>query len=139
MMPYPYPTSAAAAVAAGVPPKALTADDLHLRLIMQALVNQISAVWNGPECADHVISGPEQHRVRLAVPARDFMVVRVPSHELTDSELEAMHAAREEIVEVTRSWACFAGAYVGTGEERRWVGYEPEPAGDRWSVIGSRF
>jgi ribonuclease Z len=97
---------------------------------MQALANQISAVWNGPECQDHVFAGPEQHPVRLAVPARDFMVIRVPSHELTDSELVAMHAARTEIVQVVRSWACYDGAYAGEGAARRWIGYEPAPADD---------
>jgi len=98
-----------------------------MRVIMQALVNQISAEWNGPECSDHVLSGPEQHPVRLAVASRDFMVIRVPSHELTDSELAALHDHRTEIVEVVRSWADHAGAWVTEDGKRRWVGYEPEP------------
>lgn len=89
---------------------------------MQSLANQISAEWNGPDCAAHVLDGPQQHTVYLAVPARDFMVVRVPSHEVTDHERETLHNARREIIEVMKSWADHGGAWVEEEGQRRWVG-----------------
>ncbi|KLT40699.1 hypothetical protein CC85DRAFT_287213 [Cutaneotrichosporon oleaginosum] len=123
--PFPYPVPASQF--AGVKAIPLNADELHLRMIMQSLVNQISAIWNGPSCHDHALQGPEPHLIKLAVAARDFMVLRVPSHELSESEVDAMRAAREDAVSVMKSWSCDGGAWVGEDHERRWVGVDPAP------------
>lgn len=125
--PFPYPTPTATFATSPISALPLNSDELHLRVIMQSLVNQISAVWNGPSCVEHAVAGPEMHTVRLAVASRDFMVVRVPSHELSASEMETMRAARKETVQVMQSWADDGGVWVGEGEERRWVGVNPAP------------
>ncbi|GMK53605.1 hypothetical protein CspeluHIS016_0101910 [Cutaneotrichosporon spelunceum] len=124
--PFPYPVPAAEFV--GVKPLPLNASELHLRMIMQSLVNQISAIWNGPSCHDHALQGPEPHLVKLAVATRDFMVLRVPSHELSESEVEVMRAAREDAVRVMKSWSCDGGAWVSEGGEWRWIGVDAPPA-----------
>ncbi|BEI90775.1 uncharacterized protein CcaverHIS019_0308450 [Cutaneotrichosporon cavernicola] len=126
MSPYPYPVPAAEFV--GVKALPLNTSELHLRVIIQSLVNQISAIWNGPNCHDHALQGPEPHLIKLAVAARDFMVLRVPSHELSESEVEAMRGAREDSVSVMRSWSCDGGAWVGEGGEWHWIGVDPPPA-----------
>lgn len=126
--PFPYPTPAAQFATSPVKPLPLNGQELHLRVIMQSLVNQISAVWNGPSCHDHAVEGPERHLTKLAIAARDFMVVRVPSHELSVFEMETLRAARKETVHVMKSWADDGGVWVGEGSERRWVGIDPAPA-----------
>lgn len=120
----PLPYAVPASLLNTLPTAALTADELHLRVIMQSLANQVSAAWNGPDCAEHVLQGPEPHFVRLAVPSRDFMVLRVPSHELSDAEVATMRESRREIVEVMQSWADDGGAWVWEDGVKRWVGVE---------------
>lgn len=124
-LPYAAPTS----LLNTLPAAPLTADELHIRVIMQSLASQISAAWNGPECADHVLTGPEPHFVHLAVASRDFMVLRVPSHELGDAEIATARERRGEIVEVMRSWADEGGAWVWEDGEKRWVGVEERSPG----------
>lgn len=130
-----------------MPPGPLNSSELHLRLIMQSLANQVSMEWNSPDCpppelggstasengatvehAAHEENGEKRNYLKLAVPARDFMVLRVPQHELTPAEIEDLQDAEKEIAAVMKSWAEDGGAYVEDPDgKRRWVGVEPEP------------
>lgn len=131
--PFPYPTTAADAHAGKVPPEPLTSSELHLRLIMQSLANQVSMEWNRPACgepnggplgAEH----PACDYLKLCVPSRDYMVMRVPAHELTKAEIEDLKEVEKENAAVMKSWAEDGGAYVvDLDGRRRWVGIEPEP------------
>jgi len=62
-----------------------------------------------------------------AIPARDFMVVRVLSHELTDSEKDEAEKARIEAEVVLQSWKADGGAWLEEENERHWVGVEAAP------------
>lgn len=122
---------------------------------MQSLANQVSMEWNRPECeaelsggaasengvsrpgsingvdisdVENGANGEHKKYLKLAVPARDFMVLRVPQHELTPAEIEDLQDAEKEIAHVMKSWAEDGGAYVEDPDgKRRWVGVEPEP------------
>ncbi|TXT08608.1 hypothetical protein VHUM_02736 [Vanrija humicola] len=126
--PFPYPTADITAHAAKLPPMPLTANELHLRLIMQSIANQINADWNGPHCALHNVDEAEPHLVKMAVCSRDFMVFPVPSHELTSAEIQTMAAAHTEANTVLQSWATSGGAWVVEQGRQQWIGVEKEPA-----------
>ena len=85
--PLPYPTPSQH----DIKPLPLQAHELHLRLILQSIARQIDEIWapNGQSAT---------------VLARDFMVMQVPGHELSDSEKEVVQAHLNETSEVTASW-----------------------------------
>lgn len=55
------------------------------------------------------------------------MVVRVLSHELTDSEKDEAEKARIEAEVVLQSWKADGGAWLEEENERHWVGVEAAP------------
>lgn len=99
--------------------------------------------WNHPDCpeekgglpvatnginGENGENGQKKEYLKMAVPARDFMVLRVPQHELTANEIEDLQDAEKEIAVVMKSWAEDGGAYVEDSDgKRRWVGVDPEP------------
>ncbi|KAL7423847.1 hypothetical protein Q5752_001431 [Cryptotrichosporon argae] len=159
--PHPYPTPELLLPSPSLllSPAPLHAQELHMRLIMQSLADQITAAWHGAEDAGgaggpgadatvrpseagvrHVgqlslDAGPPPTKSaggadRLfgkaqAIPARDFMVLPVPAHELAPWEIEDAARARQEADTVMRAWADEGGAWVGQGDARVWVGLEP--------------
>ncbi|WWC93802.1 hypothetical protein V866_000638 [Kwoniella sp. B9012] len=122
--PYPSPTSTpsnAHGYDPHVEPHPLTKNELHTRLIMQSLADQITEIWS-PVAEDKV--------VRMAIPSRDFMSVRVPSHEISDIEQDDIRRYREELNGVMGSWKECGGVWVDLPKEvgRIWLGVEPAPS-----------
>lgn len=108
----------------------LSPSDLHLRVMMQSLADQINTIWNA--AANDGPAGPSssasKEHYRMAIPARDYMVLRVPSHDLSPDEIQDQDRHRREAEWVMRSFAELGGIwYEVEGEPRRWVGVEPEP------------
>ncbi|KAI9637497.1 beta-lactamase-like protein [Dioszegia hungarica] len=101
-----------------IPPLPLTSTELHTRIIMQNIADQVNEVWNGDGL------GEVQ---RQCVPARDFMVVRIPGHELDEVEVDEQGEMGREVKEVMASWAEDGGAWVKEGKEKRWVGVSEAP------------
>ena len=56
----------------------------------------------------------------LVSTARDYMIVRVPAHELTESEEHALSDYQEESERVRLEWEAKGGLYVCN----EWVGVE---------------
>lgn len=65
------------------------------------------------------------------------MVIRIPSHELSESEHQTMREAREEIVHVVRSWANHAGVWVEREGRKDWVGYELAPEDEEVEAVSN--
>lgn len=103
-----------------IPPIPLTSHELHTRVIMQNIADQVNEVWNGNDEGE----GEEQ---RQCVPARDFMIVRIPGHELDEVEVDEQREMGREVREVMASWAEDGGAWVKEGKEKRWVGVSEAP------------
>lgn len=85
--PFPYPTPQPMQYSPDpeLQPHPLTGGELHLRLILSSLASQINAVWNDRSSEDATIDSkhPSTSTIRnLAIPARDFMVIRISGHEL---------------------------------------------------------
>ena len=113
----------------------LTGAELHLRLILQSLAYQSSEKWNGivrlkPVNGESLHSYENRERLssadatyKMAVAARDFMVIRIPSHELTDSEVVEMEGAADEARMVIAVWEVIGGLWVGDGTARHhaWI------------------
>jgi hypothetical protein len=125
---------------------------------MQSLANQINTIWSAAESSsktpwadskqmvnekeDQVdrpdtpaaSSSGEAESVRMAVPARDFMVYRVPAHELTTNEIIEMKDFSREVKDIEEKWRKAGGVYVkqDTGDEsgNRWVGIDPAPTSE---------
>ena len=124
----------------GIP---VTTSDLHIRLITQSLVDQIRAVADPSSHRDQSsrpsggTRGEETTnaaRPRMIVAARDFMVVRIPSHELSEIEVKNVIRAQDEAESVMSQWRENGGLWVDD-EEKRWVGVEPpsQQLECRWS------
>ena len=127
-----------------IQPIPLNGAELHLRLILQSLADQISEKWNGNDHPKQIMgesSHSDQNELRLsspnapshatykmAVAGRDFMVIRIPSHELSDSEAMEMVGAANEARTVIGEWEMRGGLWVNDGATRRWVGVENPPA-----------
>jgi ribonuclease Z len=107
---------------------------------MQSMTDQIDAVWKGPERnpqeADN--SDPSSgasglsHKTadaRRSVAARDFMVVRVPSHELSPIEEEEGSKLAEEAGRVMQEWKAHGGVWLEDARVKRWVGVDAIPNG----------
>ncbi|ORY35568.1 beta-lactamase-like protein [Naematelia encephala] len=118
--PYPTPFPPAHSDEPQIQPLPLTSRELHIRLVMQSLSDQINQVWNAN-------IGPNEH-YKMAVPARDLMVIRVPAHELTEAEAEEAASAKKEMDEVGNSWSELGGVWAQQAEEMRWIGVEPAPS-----------
>lgn len=95
---------------------------------MQNIADQVSEVWNDRFAAEPSAPSGAETITRSCIAARDFMVLRIPSHELDSGEREELRTARQEAQEVMRSWADHAGAWVQEGSARRWVGLDGAPA-----------
>ncbi|KAK4684986.1 ribonuclease Z, partial [Tremellales sp. Uapishka_1] len=115
--PYPYPTPWPISHSTDPPisPFPLTSHELHLRIILHSLGDQISDIWN-------MNIGKDQDAKRMAVPARDFMVYPIPSHELSDREVEEMTGAYREAQTAVAEWRerggmIVDGAWVGVGQD----------------------
>jgi ribonuclease Z len=127
-------------------PIPLTRTELHTRVILQSIAHQINESWLGdlsaasqPSIHPAVGSQPGEPSdpvgnlagaglARSAITARDFMVLRVPAHELVHSEADGMVKANNESAEVMATWEKYGGVWVPTGDAgRRWVGVDPEP------------
>ena len=111
-------------------PLPLNGAELHIRLILQALADQITAVWTGKsndtndEDADKTTGVDALAR---AIPARDFMVCRVPAHELVDVEKEEAKKAKQESEKVMEGWMAEGGVWLEENGEKRWIGAESTP------------
>ena len=92
---------------------------------MQSLADQITAVWTGRGLANGA-NGMSQTRGR-AIPARDFMVVRVPSHELSDLEIQEVERAGAEAERIMSDWQEYGGTWLEDGQ-KTWLGVEPPPS-----------
>jgi hypothetical protein len=106
MSPFPFPTPWPVSHSADppVPPNPLTNAELHLRLILQSLADQITRIWLSNNNTD-VDLGPS-----MAVTARDFMVISVPSHEMSEQEKETARRVIDESAQVMTSWANSSGS-----------------------------
>jgi ribonuclease Z len=95
-----------------ISPFPISAQELHIRLILQSIATQIDEIWN---------SG------HATVLARDFMIVQVPGHEITDGERSIVDAHLKESAEVAKAWQESGGVYVESGRGKEWIGLDPEP------------
>ncbi|WVW85597.1 hypothetical protein I302_107635 [Kwoniella bestiolae CBS 10118] len=119
--PFPYPSpnntsSNAHSYDPHVEPHPLTKNELHTRLIMQSLADQITDIWSS-------------NGERMAIPSRDFMSLRIPSHELSNIEVDDIRRYKEEVDRVMGSWKEYGGVWVDLPKEigRIWLGVEPAP------------
>ena len=84
--------------------------ELHRRLILQSLADQVSHLWNdvGADSAvgreEYPKSRKTDHVHKIAVHARDFMVIQVPGHELVEEEIEIMRNFSLEADSVKARW-----------------------------------
>ena len=112
--------------------------------MMHDITDQIDEAWT-----DHVTShrngqtagldtsetAERQDKTRSIVTARDFMIMRIPAHELSPEEAEEIRRAKVEGDRVTEEWAERGGVWVDGSEtagasldgQGRWVGYGPQP------------
>lgn len=104
-----------------VKPLDLDSSELHIRLIVQAIASQIDDTWN------EATQTATEEVARATVPARDFMIMSVPSHELSEGEREKIGLHLKEMKEVTARWQRQGGVYVPAGKGSRWIGIDPEP------------
>ncbi|WWC71545.1 uncharacterized protein I206_105503 [Kwoniella pini CBS 10737] len=119
--PHPYPTpftTTAHGFKPYVEPHDLTKGELHTRLIMQSLADQITDIWN--------TDGNDQIQ-RMAIPSRDFMTLRIPSHELSESEQEEIKTYRNEVEHVMRSWKENGGVWIPKENGKIWLGVDNPP------------
>ncbi|WWD19098.1 hypothetical protein CI109_103556 [Kwoniella shandongensis] len=111
--PFPYPTPYPIAHSSDppFPPHPLTHSELHTRLIMHSIADQITNIW---------VERGDQH---LAVPARDFMVYRITGHESSESEADEVREHKSQASEVMNSWQRVGGVWLEAEKEgRRWIG-----------------
>jgi hypothetical protein len=104
---------------------------------MQNIADQVNELWNEPIITlDASISavtqagGPKKGEVeRQCIPARDFMVLRLTSHELDEAEVDEHGEVDRDVRAVMASWAEDGGAWVTEGPEakQRWVGVGDAP------------
>ncbi|OCF39038.1 ribonuclease Z [Kwoniella heveanensis CBS 569] len=195
--PYPYPTPQLPPSGSGgaVPERNLTSAELHTRVILQSIADQITHVWTGvtggvrtpnahgqqngtmpknthtrfpsespnleiddgdpdanghaqvntnekndEEKSGHALPGESKSQahsssasVRQAITARDFMVLNIPSHELSKREEDDIRRYKEEADRVTKEWSEKGGMWVshgggGKGDQgkRVWLGTSTE-------------
>ncbi len=115
--PYPTPQPIQSSKDPPVPPHPLTAAELHLRLILNSIAEQVDNSWN--DTSHDAIPGTNAASFRRAIPARDFMVIRIPEHEVTEVEAEGIRRAAEEADRVVSEWEYYGGLWVEEGVERR--------------------
>ncbi|RXK41148.1 hypothetical protein M231_01551 [Tremella mesenterica] len=139
-LPYPAPWPLRYSIDPPMSPVPLTAAELHLRLILQSVTDQIDEVWDGPafplslstypsiDPYTQVLSPNSQRSSsgRKSIATRDFMILPVPSHELSESEMSTIALVEGEGREVMTEWRERGGVWMGQGTERRWVGVEKE-------------
>jgi ribonuclease Z len=99
---------------------------------MQSMADQITAVWSrridGVNGLNGHLSDPAaRKRERRTIAARDFMVVRLPAHELTDIERAESDARAREAAAVMASWEEHGGVWVGEEGQQVWIGVEDPP------------
>ena len=134
--PYPTPWPVPRSPQPLPDPLPLNASELHIRLILQSLADQITEIWHAP--GDHSTHGangtngasdsePVRTNGARAIPARDFMYIRVPSHELSESEIEEAEKAREEAERIMAGWKADGGVWMDEEGGRRWIGAEDAP------------
>ena len=129
-LPFPAPQTLNHVSDPPLQPHPLTGTELHLRLILHSLTSQISEICNYPSFQTSSSEGDTRHLsvtsspLSMAIPARDFMIFRIPEHELSDGAAEEVRLAGEEARRVTREWEEHGGLWVGAGEDRRWIGVE---------------
>ncbi|ODN92673.1 ribonuclease Z [Cryptococcus wingfieldii CBS 7118] len=138
--PYPSPTPLPHTSDPPIPPIPLSSkhsSELHARLIMQSIADQISkhcvspsVMLEGQEPADICKTG-------MVVPSRDFMYLPVYSHELTDAEVADVKAHKEVTDKVTREWKVNGGVRLDRGEAADWVGVgnENDVKDARWKFV----
>ncbi|WRT68420.1 uncharacterized protein IL334_005396 [Kwoniella shivajii] len=115
--PFPYPTPHTPSHGdPPIEPHPLTRTELHTRLIMQSLADQITEIWTKDDGVE-----------RMAIPSRDFMVLRIPGHELSQSEQEEIRTYRDGLEQVMESWKTHGGAWVTRAVGRIWLGVDPAP------------
>ncbi|WVR07503.1 hypothetical protein IAU60_004545 [Kwoniella sp. DSM 27419] len=130
MSPFPYPVPQNLAYASDRPvePQPLRSGELHTRLIMQSIADQITAIWTAETEAHgaHGEGSASGQVERLAVTARDFMMIHVPAHELSHREQEDIKAYKREAGRVTRQWAEHGGIQVEQQGKKVWLGTSTE-------------
>ncbi|WWC90691.1 uncharacterized protein L201_005628 [Kwoniella dendrophila CBS 6074] len=122
--PYPYPsphTQTGHGYEHYAEPRPLTKGELHTRLIMQSLADQITHIWSPS------IEKDESGKSRMAIPARDFMTIRIPSHDLSEQEAEEIKKYKEEVDQVNKSWKDHGGIWLPKETGKIWLGVNPPP------------
>ncbi|WVQ81846.1 hypothetical protein IAT38_003973 [Cryptococcus sp. DSM 104549] len=133
LSPFPYPTPHPIPQPKDIPIHPIpltnaTRGELHTRLIMQSLADQIWDICGEPI---HPPNGPAPSQqtgsTGLVVPARDFMHIRIPAHDLTAGEKEDVKRYKTAADAVAAEWGQHDGIWLRskTGE-RRWIGTGPE-------------
>lgn len=114
--------------------------------MMHNIIDQIDEAWTAalpPSSGDiHVhakgepeegVNGQNGHAgeasagPRAIVTARDFMVLRIPSHELSEAEREDVESTVQQARHVTEEWSRTGGVWVELEKRRSWVGHGPAP------------
>lgn len=101
--------------------------------MLQSLVDQIDEVRKVPSAGENLpgIEMGESDRPEdawgITILSRDFMILRVPAHELSPAERDEIERVRAERDEVMGSWAQFGGVWVDEQGGKRWIGVDPEP------------
>jgi ribonuclease Z len=116
--PVPYPLKAPYD---DIKPLPLSAPELHMRIIVQAIASQVDQIWS-----ERQASAP-----CATVLARDFMVMQVPGHELNAGEVEIVEGHLRETTEVAAAWQEVGGVYIPERRGKRWIGLDPEPSSKR--------
>lgn len=101
---------------------------------MQSLADQVTAVWARETQSLPTSNGTEngtvsQHAkaIRRTIAARDFMIVRLPAHELTEIEQEDQAVRAKEAGEVLQNWQDHGGAWLDKDGTKEWIGVDGPP------------
>lgn len=100
---------------------------------MQSLADQILDKCASFSLSDEDLDKPPRGKTGMVIPARDFMHLPIPSHELNALEIEDVRSCKELADKVTEEWKKHGGIWIENGEEE-WIGVEKEV-----KVTGWRF
>ncbi|AAW43585.1 conserved hypothetical protein [Cryptococcus deneoformans JEC21] len=105
--------------------------ELHVRVIMQSLADQILEKCASFSLSDEDLDKPPRGKTGMVIPARDFMCLPIPSHELSALEIEDVRSYKEIADKVTEEWKKHGGIWIKNGEEE-WIGVEKEVKKAGW-------
>lgn len=102
-----------------------------MRVIMQSLADQILEKCASFSLSDEDLDKPPRGKTGMVIPARDFMCLPIPSHELSALEIEDVRSYKEIADKVTEEWKKHGGIWIKNGEEE-WIGVEKEVKKAGW-------